>query len=282
MAPPAFPGELCVPAVLAQAKRENFPVALRVLPRQTRRRLEAVYGFARLVDDAGDVASGDRLALLDWIEADVRRAFEGTAEHPLLERLTPLMRELRLTPEPFLRLVEANRQDQSVTRYQSWRQLEAYCDLSANPVGELVLGVLGAATPERLRRSDAVCTGLQLVEHLQDVGEDLARGRVYLPEEDLQRFQVAETDLRAERPGDALRRLLSFEVERARSLLAEGVALVSTLRGRSRLAVAGYVGGGRAALDAIERSDYDVLRRAPSAGRVARVRAAACVLREAG
>lgn len=280
-APPALPGELGAPAVLAQATRENFPVALRILPRETRRRLEAVYGFARLVDDAGDVAPGDRLALLDWIEADLHRAFEGRAEHPLLQRLTPLVHELRLTPDPFLRLVEANRHDQSVARYGTWRQLAAYCDLSANPVGELVLAVLGAGTPERLRRSDAVCTGLQLAEHLQDVGEDLARGRVYLPVEDLRRFHVAEIDLRAERPGEPLRRLLAFEVERARSLLAEGVALVSSLRGRSRLAVAAYVGGGRAALDAVERSGYDVLRRTPRAGRGARLRATAAVLREA-
>jgi squalene synthase HpnC len=279
--PPALPAELDVPVVLAQARHENFPVALRVLPRATRARLEAVYGFARLVDDAGDEAPGDRLVLLDWLEDDLRRAFDGEARHPLLARVTPLVRELRIGPEPFLRLIDANRQDQSVARYRTWDELAAYCDLSANPVGELVLHVFGAATPERIRHSDAVCTALQLAEHLQDVGEDLARGRVYLPAEDMQRFGVVEHDLRLERPSEPVRRLLAFEVERGRTLLAEGVPLVRSLRGRARLAIAGYVGGGRAALDAIERSGFDVLRRSPRAGTAARLRAASAVLREA-
>jgi squalene synthase HpnC len=274
-------GELGVPALLAKAKRENFPVALHILPGRIRHGLEAVYGFARLVDDAGDVAAGDRAALLDWIEADLARAFEGSAEHPLVRRLTPLVYGLRLAPDPFLRLIEANRLDQRVSRYATWDELAAYCTLSANPIGELVLAILGAATPERLQRSNAVCTGLQLAEHLQDVGEDFARGRIYLPGEDLERFGVVESDLRHERPREPLRRLLAFEVERARSLLADGVALVSSLRGRGRLAVAAYVGGGRAALDAVERSGYDVLRRSPHANRFARLRTTAAVLREA-
>lgn len=278
---PALTAELDVPSILAQARRENFPVALRVLPRATRRRLEAVYGFARLVDDAGDEAAGDRLALLDWLEADLQRAFADEAQHPLLQRLTPLVRELRLTPEPFRRLIDANRQDQSVARYRSWEELAAYCELSANPVGELVLCIFGAATPEHIRRSDSVCTALQLAEHLQDVGEDLARGRVYLPQEDMERFGVVEDDLRAETPSEPLERLLAFEVERARTLLADGVPLVGSLRGRARLAIAAYVGGGRAALDAIERSEFDVLRNSPHAGTAARLRATAAVIREA-
>lgn len=281
VAPPALGAELGVPGVLAQANRENFPVALHVLPRRTRERLEAVYGFARLVDDAGDVATGDRTRLLDWLEADLERAFAGEAEHPLLQRLTPLVRELPVTEEPFRRLIDANRQDQAVARYRTWDELAAYCDLSANPVGELVLSILGVWTPERVRWSDAVCTGLQLAEHLQDVGEDLARGRVYLPQEDLERFGVREDDLRAETPSEPLHLLLAFEVDRARALLADGLPLVASLRGRGRLAVAAYVGGGRAALDAVERSGYDVLRRSPRAGKAARLRATARVLREA-
>lgn len=273
--------ELRAPVVLAQAQHENFPVALRLLPRRTRARLEAVYGFARLVDDAGDVASGDRVALLDWLDEDLDRAFAGEAQHPLLRRLTPLVRELRLEPGPFRRLIDANRQDQTVTRYRTWEELEAYCRLSATPVGELVLCILEAGTPERVRRSDAVCTGLQLAEHLQDVGEDLGRGRIYLPQEDLQRFAVTEADLDAEAPGEPVRALLSFEVERARTLLAEGVPLVSSLTGRDRVAVAAFVGGGRAALDAVERSAYDVLRSSPHASKVTRLRATLAVLREA-
>ena len=242
--------------VLAKAGRENFPVALFVLPRDTRRRLKDVYGFARLVDDAGDLAEGDRLELLDWIEADLDRG-----DHPLVRAASALPRG------PLLRLIEANRQDQRVTRYPRFDDLLAYCDLSANPVGELVLHVFGADSDERLRRSDAICTALQLAEHWQDVGEDRRAGRIYVPLEDLVRFEVDE-ELQ---PEDAFRRLMAFEVERARELLREGLPLVRSLRGRQRLAVAAFAGGGLAALDAVERSGYDVLRRSPRAGKLARL-----------
>jgi squalene synthase HpnC len=267
--------------VLAKAARESFPVALRVLPATTRQRLEAVYGFARLVDDAGDLYAGDRLTLLDWIESDLDRAYTGRAEHPLLQRLAAVLAELPLPRQPFLRLIEANRRDQEVTRYETWQELAAYCVLSANPVGELVLHVLGAASTERIALSDSVCTGLQLAEHWQDVGEDLARGRIYLPHEDLERFGVAEGDLVADEPTEPFRRLMAFEVERARGLLAAGLPLVASLRGRGRLAIAAYVGGGRAALDAIERSRFDVLRRSPRAPKVARLASTINVLRKA-
>ncbi len=267
--------------ILEKAARENFPVAIRVLGPETRRRLEAIYGFARLVDDAGDLYTGDRRALLDWIEVDLDRAYAGQAEHPLLQRVSTVVRELDLPRDPFLRLIEANRQDQEVARYASWDELAAYCDLSANPVGELVLYVFGAATPERIRWSDGVCTGLQLAEHWQDVGEDHGRGRIYVPLDDMARFGVTEGDLGAEAASAGLRELLAFELERARSLLREGIPLVSSLRGRQRLAIAAYVGGGRAALAAVERSGFDVLRRSPAASGRERARATLQVLREA-
>jgi squalene synthase HpnC len=237
------------PGILAKAKHENFPVALRVLPRALRTRLETIYGFARLVDDLGDEAPGDRNAHLDWLEAELHRAFAGQAEHPLLQRVTPFVRETHVTPEPFLRLIEANRIDQRVSRYATWEQLAGYCTYSANPVGELVLASIGAATPERVRRSDDVCTALQLAEHLQDVPEDLDRGRVYMPQEDLDRFRV--TDLRAPLPPA----FVAFECARGRELLASGVPLVRSLHGAGRVAVAAYVGGGRAAFDALERGE---------------------------
>jgi squalene synthase HpnC len=269
-----------VDALLAKAGAENFPVALRVLPGETRRRLGAVYGFARLVDDIGDLAPGDRLALLDWVEADLDRAYAGAAEHPLLQRLTPLVRELAVPEEPFLRLIEANRRDQQQMRYETFDDLCGYCALSANPIGELVLRIFGALTPARLEFSDAVCTALQLAEHWQDVGEDYIRGRVYLPNEDLRRFGVSERDLAARAPEGRFRQLMAFEVDRARGLLREGVPLVASLRGRARLAIAAYVAGGRAALDAVERSGFDVLSRSPSAGKARRLGALIAVLRE--
>jgi Squalene/phytoene synthase len=209
-------------AVMAQAREENFPVALWLLGPRLRRHLLAVYGFARLVDDVGDEgAAADRLALLDQLEHEL-----DAPRHPVMRELARTIRACELPREPFLRLIEANRRDQVVTSYESLEQLLDYCGLSAAPVGELVLHVFGAATPDRVALSDKICAALQIIEHLQDVEEDRARGRAYVGP-----FAG---------PADA------------RSLLEEGAPLVRRLRGRARLAVAGFLAGGRVALDAID------------------------------
>jgi squalene synthase HpnC len=275
-------------AVMARAGSENFAVASFVLSRHVRRHLLAVYGFARLVDALGDAdtepptagAAEQRLAALDWLEQELDRAFAGEATHPLLVRLGATVRECGLAREPFARLIEANRVDQRVSRYRTWAQLRGYCALSADPVGELVLGVFGLATPEWIALSDSICTALQLTEHCQDVAEDLARGRVYMPVEDLERFGCTETALAAEHANDAVRAVLAFEVARARALFAEGAPLIGQLRGRPRFAVAAFLAGGRAALDAIERARYDVLAGPPRASRARRALALAAALRE--
>jgi squalene synthase HpnC len=287
-------------AVLDKAARENFPVAPVFLPRAWRRDLMAVYGFARLVDDIGDgdLAAGgrtdavllgldadtadDRIAMLDGFEADLRRVFDGTPRHPLLTALQPTVRKHSLTPEPFLGLIAANRQDQQVRRYPAYGDLLAYCELSANPVGRLVLSLTGTSTPERIRRSDAVCTALQIVEHLQDVAEDLGRDRIYLPAEDMKRFSVDEADLAAPSAGPQVRELVAFEAERARELLAEGTPLVGSVRGRLRLLLAGFVGGGRAALRAVAEAGYDVLAKSPKATKSSLLREVGSTLRREG
>jgi len=251
-------------ALLAKHRAENFPVALRWLPGQTRRHLLAIYGFARLTDDAGDEARGDRLALLDAIDREIDVIYAGgTPQHPLLQQLAQTVRRCALPAEPLRRLVEANRQDQRVSRYERYDDLAAYCALSADPVGRLVLQVFGVATPDRIAQSDAICTGLQLVEHWQDVAEDFAVGRIYLPGEDLRRFGCSEVELKAQSAGPALRGLMHFEVERARGLLERGEPLLASLSGAARLAIAGFVAGGHAALDEIAARDFDVLARPP-------------------
>jgi squalene synthase HpnC len=241
-------------AVMAQAGSENFPVASYLLGRRERGHLLAIYGFARLVDDLGDEAAGDRLALLDWLEAELDRVYAGApVEHPVMRSLAPTVAACHLPAEPFRRLIEANRRDQTVTRYETFEALLDYCQLSAAPVGELVLHVFAAASPERIRLSDRICAGLQVTEHLQDIVED--HSRVYLPQEDLRSFGCSESDLTATGDrGDAVRRLLAFEVDRARSLLAEGAPLARMLAPRPRAAVASFVAGGRAALAGLEGS----------------------------
>ncbi|MFJ2054499.1 squalene synthase HpnC [Streptomyces sp. NPDC087908] len=282
-------------ATLGKAADENFPVAPFFLPRAWRDDLMAVYGFARLVDDIGDgdlapggadarhlgldpETAGDRLAFLDAFEADLRRVFDGTPHHPLLQGLQPTVRRRGLTPDPFLGLIAANRQDQQVTRYETYDDLLAYCALSANPVGRLVLALTGTDTPERIRRSDEICTALQIVEHLQDVAEDLGDGRIYLPAEDLKRFHVTESDLARPTAGASVRALIAFEAQRARDLLHAGAPLVGSVHGRLRLLLAGFTAGGLAALDAITDAGYDVLTGPPKATKPSLMRQVGAVL----
>ncbi|MER5884838.1 squalene synthase HpnC [Streptomyces sp. NPDC001941] len=291
-------GDATARATLDKSADENFPVAPFFLPRAWRGDLMAVYGYARLVDDIGDgdlapggadachlgvdpARSDDRLLMLDAFEADLGRVFDGEPRHPLLRALRPTVERHALTPEPFLALIAANRQDQLVRRYASYDELLAYCELSANPVGRLVLSLTGTASPERIRRSDAVCTALQIVEHLQDVAEDLGRDRVYLPAEDLERFRVSEADLARPTGGASVRALVAYEAERARELLNEGTPLVGSVHGRLRLLLAGFVAGGNAALAAVAAAGFDVLPGPPRPTKSRLTREVGAVLRRA-
>lgn len=246
-------------AVMSQARAENFPVAMKLLPAGTRDDLLAIYGYARLVDDLGDEVVGDRLAALDWAERQLDAAIAGRADHGVFVALEATIARHGLAREPFADLIEANRLDQVKVRYDTWDELRHYCTLSADPVGRLVLAVFGVDDLRRRTWSDMVCTGLQLVEHLQDVGEDHRAGRIYLPAEDMDRFGCVESDLGADTAGVALRRVVAYEAFRARELLRRGTRLVASLRRKRRLAIAGFVAGGHAALDAIEAADHDVL-----------------------
>lgn len=262
---------------LYEAERaENFPVALRVLPAYLRARLRAVYAVLRVIDDLGDepvavAGSGtepspgrtpdQRLERLAAFHADLDGVWSGASVRaPVLRELVPVVRDTGLDRDPFDRLIAANVADQRVARYATWDELLGYCALSAEPVGRIVLALFGVRSDANVVRDcDAVCTALQLLEHWADVGEDRRRGRVYLPAEDLRAFGVAETDLDADRAGPALRRLVRHETARAVAMLDDGAHAVGALRGWSRIAVAGYVAGGRAAADALDRADGDVL-----------------------
>ena len=253
-------------AVMARAAGENFPVALGLLPRAVRDHLRAIYGYARLVDNLGDEYPGDRHAALDWVEDQLDSLFAGSPSHEAFVQLAPTVQRFGLAREPFDQLLAANRLDQHKSRYEDFDELLGYCKLSANPVGHLVLAVFEAATPERVAASDDVCSGLQVLEHLQDVAEDAAQGRVYLPVDDMEHFGVAADDLRAPVASANLRGLVAYEASRARALLDRGGPLVASLRGSARLAVAGFVAGGLANLDAIRAAGFDVLGRTPKAG----------------
>jgi squalene synthase HpnC len=265
---------LDIETVAARARGENFPVASLAFPRELRPHIRALYSYARLVDILGDELEGGpdaRLAALDELERQVDAAYTGAPTWPVLVELQPTIRRFDLPREPFLRLIEANRMDQRVHDYPTWADVKEYCVHSADPCGRLVLGVLGRlddATAVAL--SDDVCTGLQLVNFLQDVPRDLALGRIYLPAEDRRRFGVTELD----RPSPELTELLAFEAERARGLLASGAPLGRRIGGRVGRAVAAFAQGGLAAVDAVERARFDVFTRRPKPSRARLARAA--------
>jgi squalene synthase HpnC len=275
----------------AQAAAENFPVASRLLPKELRRHLMAVYGFARLVDDLGDELAGspqERLSALDAAEGELDRCFGGDSPptHPVFVRLAATVKERSLPRQAFADLLEANRVDQRVFHYETFQDLVGYCRLSANPVGRLVLAIFGQDTPEQLSLSDDICTALQIIEHVQDIAEDASRGRCYLPAEDRRNFGVStgpSGELIVKKPiTPALTRLLAFETSRANSLLIRGAPLVASLTGWAKMAVAGYLGGGLAQIEALRRSGYDVIsQRAKASGTSIFFKSASALVRTA-
>src|SRR5437763_6093748 len=264
--------EMEVAEVAARAAGENFPVGSVLFPRALRPHVRALYCYARLVDELGDSYDGDRLAALDELESQVALTFDGEPTWPVMRNVQPTVREFQLPREPFERLIEANRMDQCVSEYETWDDVKWYCVHSADPCGRLVLGVLRLLDdPELVAASDSVCTGLQLVNFLQDVPRDLELGRVYLPAEDRRRFGVTELS----RANEPLRRLLGFEGERARGLLeGGGRQLRAGLGGRIGRSVWLFARGGLAAVEALERADYDVFSGRPSPSRARLARAA--------
>jgi squalene synthase HpnC len=264
-----------VAEVAARAAGENFPVGSILFPRALRPHVRALYCYARFVDELGDAFDGDRLAALAELEAQVELTFEGEPSWPVLQNVQPTVREFDLPREPFLRLIEANRMDQHVVDYERWDDVKEYCVHSADPCGRLVLGVLRRLDdPELVAASDSVCTGLQLVNFLQDVPRDLALGRIYLPAEDRRRFGSPPLD----RPTEELRSLLRFEADRASTLLRAGELLRARIGGRLGRAVGLFARGGLAALDALESADWDLFTQRPKPSRARLAREAAIVL----
>ncbi|MGB2952338.1 MAG: squalene synthase HpnC [Gaiellaceae bacterium] len=264
-----------VDSVAKPLRRENFPVASLLFPRGLRPHLRALYGYARLVDNLGDELGDGRPEALDELERELEACYTGEPTWGPMRRLKRTIHEFKLPREPFLRLIEANRIDQRVSEYEAWDDVKWYCTHSADPCGRLVLGVLRRADDDELvRASDDVCTGLQLVNFLQDVPRDLALGRIYLPAEDRRRYGVTALN----RPNEPLRELLRFESERAQGLLSAGKTLELRLGGRMGRAVALFALGGMAALEALERADYDVFTSRPAPSRARLARAAVAVL----
>ncbi len=257
--------ELC--ALLARTHYENFTVASFLLPSDKRRHFYAIYAFCRFVDDLGDEFEGDRMRALDYWQEETEACFSGAPNHPYMVALRETIRAFDIPREPFLRLIEANRIDQTATRYPTYADLERYCRHSANPVGRLVLYVCGYRDEERQCLSDYTCTALQLANFWQDVPRDYAKGRIYIPLEDMNRFGYTEDELARGEVTDAFRRLMAFQVDRARNLFNKGLPLVDMVDRDLKLDIALFSKGGMSVLESIERQGYDVLSRRPVVGK---------------
>jgi len=264
---------------IARAHYENFTVGSWLLPRRLRRHIAAVYAFARIADDLADEGSvppGERLARLAAWEAGLEDAFAGRAREPVLVALGHTATTFDLPITPFYRLLAAFRADVGFRPFPTFAALREYCRNSADPVGHVVLHLFGYRDRRRQELADRICTGLQLANFWQDVGVDAAKGRLYVPGEDLACFGCTADDVMHRAPSPAVRRLLAYEVARARTLLGEGLALAGTVDGRLAREVRLFAWGGLAILHAIEAAGYDVIT---SRRRVTAARKAALILR---
>jgi phytoene synthase len=258
---------------LAHRHYENFPVASRLVPRDKRDALAAIYAFARYADDLADEpgVEGRPEKLAAWREM-LWECFSGKVDHPVFLALQDSVRRFHLSFENFENLLRAFESDVRVSRHRDFSSLLAYCVCSASPVGRLVLELFGHREPELLGLSDCLCTALQLTNFWQDVAVDLERGRIYLPLEDLQSFNYTIDDLRAGRVDDRWHELLKFEIARTRQLFEQGKALPERVAPELRLQLRLTWLGGMAMLRKIESVGYDVFRRRPSLGKLDFVR----------
>jgi squalene synthase HpnC len=252
---------------MAVGHYENFPVASLLLPARLRRPVKVIYAFARSADDfadEGDAPPAERLAALDRYRAELQRIQAGEAPTtPLFREVAATIAEFRLPIAPFFALLDAFSQDVVKARYANFQEVLQYCERSANPVGALLLHLYQAASPDNLRRSDAICTGLQLVNFWQDVEIDYRKDRVYLPQDEMTRFGVGEHDIAARDAGPAWQNLLAFQIDRARAMLESGAPLAATLSGRIGLELAMIVQGGLRILEKLDAARGDMFRHRP-------------------
>ncbi|MCF7876444.1 squalene synthase HpnC, partial [Candidatus Bipolaricaulota bacterium] len=239
---------------------ENFTVVSRLTPADKRKYIYALYAFSRYTDDLGDELEEGNLDALDLWQEELEEAFKGNRpDNPILLALRDTARQHALSRKPFEKLIKANRMDQRNKSYSTYEELLDYCENSANPVGRIFLALFGYGDENRKSLSDKTCTGLQLTNFWQDVDRDEKMGRVYIPEEDMERFGYSREKLKNRIYNDEFVELMKFEVDRARELLEEGLELVPLLDNRLKMDVRLFNQGGLKILDKIEAENYDVL-----------------------
>jgi squalene synthase HpnC len=263
---PSLPDAYSYCERLARTHYENFSVASWFLPKRLRQHFFNVYAYCRISDDLGDETGNPAasLQLLDQWESELNACYQGTPRHPVFVALTGTVREFDIPKHEFADLLTAFRQDQTVTRYETFDDLLGYCRYSANPVGHLVLYLGGYRDAERQQLSDFTCTALQLANFWQDVSVDYDKGRIYLPLASLRQFKVSEDDIANKNNSLQFRELMRFEVQRAREWFDRGLPLVGKVNRELAIDIELFTRGGQEILNAIERQDYAVLGRRPA------------------
>ncbi len=259
---------------LATTHYENFTVVSWLLPRRLHQHFFNVYAYCRWADDLGDEVSAPERALellVAW-EEELRQCYDGRPSHAVFVALEPTIREFDLPIEPFLDLLAAFRQDQTVHRYPTWEDVLGYCRYSANPVGRLVLCLCGYRDAERQRLSDFICTALQLANFWQDVARDLEKDRIYIPLDHLASHGLTAGDLVALRFDARYIALMKDLIARTRELFAAGQPLAQRVDAKLRVDIELFSRGGLAVLDAIEAIGYNTLARRPAIGRTTQAR----------
>src|SRR5579863_1081130 len=251
---------------LARSHYENFSVASWFLPKRLRQHFYNVYAYCRISDDLGDETGNTQasLLLLDEWEAELNACYNGSPRHPVFVALAGTVREFDIPKQTFADLLTAFRQDQTITRYQTFDDLLGYCHYSANPVGHLVLYLCGYRDPERQQLSDFTCTALQLANFWQDVSVDYAKGRIYLPLEDLRSFNVTENEIAQKHNTPSFCAMMRFEVERARDWFRRGLPLIGKVDRDLAIDLDLFSRGGLEILNAVERQGYAVLGNRPA------------------
>lgn len=251
---------------LAKSHYENFSVATWFLPKRLRQHFYNLYAYCRISDDLGDEVGDPQqsLELLDQWETELNACYAGSPKHPVFVALTETVRQFNIPQHEFSDLLIAFRQDQTVTRFETFDDILAYCRYSANPVGHLVLYLCGYSDAERQQLSDCTCTALQLANFWQDVSIDYGKGRIYLPLEDLRRFCVTGEDIGQRHATPQFLAMMKFEVGRARDWFSRGLPLVKMVNRELAIDLELFSRGGQEILNAIERQDYDVLRARPA------------------
>lgn len=246
---------------------ENFPVASFLLPSQQRLKIKLIYWFARTSDDIadeGNLPSEKRIILLNQFEGEFLKSLNQSSEINYMNQLAKLIISDRLSPELFLKLLSAFKQDITKNRYSNFEEILDYCNRSANPVGRLVLEIFNYRSEELMNYSDKICTSLQLINFIQDTQIDLNKNRLYYPFSEFQGFQITEQDFFNLNFNSSMKEYIKFNVNRAQDLINQGKPLLNFLKGRLAIEIKWTILGGEEILKKIKKADFNVMAIRPT------------------